>query len=218
MEQEAKKILLIGAGGHCLSVLDSLLNSNYYFDIGIIDRRNTTTKDLMGIPVLGNDDDLEFFYRKGFKEAFITIGSIGDTSLRKNMYENAKKIGFHFPNIIDKTSVISQYSKLGEGIYVGKNTVINAYADIGNMAIINTSSTIEHDCIISDFVHIAPGSILCGNVQIEEGTHIGAGSIVKQGVSVGSKTIIGIGSVVISDITSNATAYGNPCREVKVIG
>ena len=36
---EANKILLIGAGGHCLSVLDSLLSSYHYKDIGIVDKK-----------------------------------------------------------------------------------------------------------------------------------------------------------------------------------
>lgn len=37
--EDAKKILLIGAGGHCLAVLDSLLSSYQYQDIGIIDKK-----------------------------------------------------------------------------------------------------------------------------------------------------------------------------------
>lgn len=211
----AKKLLLIGAGGHCLSVLDSLLSSYEYLDIGIIDKSGSITKDIMGVPVVGYDEDLECLYTKGYKEAFITVGSIGNAFIRRSLYNHVKKIGFEIPNIIDKTSIVSEYCTLGEGIYIGKNAIVNACTQIGNMSIINTSSVVEHECNIDDFVHIAPGSILCGNVHIDKETHVGAGSVIKQGIHIGNKTIIGMGSVVLSDIRDNVTAYGSPCKEVK---
>lgn len=218
--EEAKKILLLGAGGHCLSVLDSLLSSYDYQDIGIIDKKvesnkflGYTKKTIMGIPVIGHDEELELLFNNGYKEAFITVGSIGDVSLRKMLYKKVKEIGFEIPNIIDKTSVVSSKTSLGEGVYVGKKAVINANTNIGNLAIINTSAIVEHECELKDFVHIAPGAVLCGNVCIGSETHIGAGSVIKQGVHIGTKTIIGMGSVVLNNIKDNTIAYGNPCRE-----
>lgn len=220
---EIKKILLLGAGGHCLSVLDSLLSSYDYREIGIIEKKENITvlsdnikkQDMIsGIPILGDDDDLCQLYEDGYAEAFITVGSIGDASVRARLYHMIKDIGYHIPNIIDKTGVISPYVKLGEGIYVGKNAIINAGAQIRNGAIINTASIIEHECVIGEFVHVAPGSIICGNVHIESGTHIGAGSVIKQGLQIGEETMIGAGSIVVKNIGSHTTAYGNPCKEV----
>lgn len=219
--EDAKKILLIGAGGHCLAVLDSLLSSYQYQDIGIIDKKNICTepdtdskKSIMGVPIVGNDEDLEYLFVKGYKEAFITVGSIGDVSLRKKLYYKVKEIGFKIPNIIDKTSVVSNHTSLGEGIYVGKQAVINTDAKIGNLAIINTSAVIEHECEVQNFSHISSGAVLCGNVLIGEGSHIGAGSVIKQGLRIGRNTIIGMGSVVLKDMNDDTIAYGNPCREV----
>lgn len=218
---EAKKILLIGAGGHCISVIDSLLSSYQYKDIGIIDKLDETddplgniSKSIMGVPIIGVDDDLELMFHKGYKEAFITVGSVGDVSVRKRLYYKLKEIGFIIPNIIDKTSVVSNNTTLGEGIYIGKRAIINACIKIGNLAIINTSTIIEHECAIGEFVHVAPGTILCGNVTIGSDTHIGAGSVIKQGIQIGTNTMIGMGSVVLNDIKDNIVAYGNPCREV----
>lgn len=219
--EETKKILLIGAGGHCLSVLDSLLSSYHYQDIGIIDKKFNSDEKIdnkknmiMGIPIVGNDEELEKLFNQGYKEAFITVGSVGNVSLRKKLYYKIKEIGFKIPNIIDNTSVVSNSTSLGEGIYIGKKAVINACTKIGNLAIINTSSTIEHECEIKDFVHVAPSSVLCGNVYIGSETHIGAGSVIKQRVHIGAKTMIGMGSVVLKDMKDNTIAYGNPCREV----
>ena len=220
---EIKKILLLGAGGHCLSVLDSLLSSYDYKEIGIIEKKeniavlsdNIKKQDMIsGIPILGDDDDLCQLYEDGYTEAFVTVGSTGDASVRARLYHMIKDIGYHIPNIIDKTGVISPYVTFGEGIYVGKNAIINAGAQIRKGAIINTASIIEHECVIGDFVHVAPGSIICGNVHIESGTHIGAGSVIKQGLLIGEETMIGAGSIVVKNIGSYTTAYGNPCKEV----
>ncbi|WP_097014070.1 acetyltransferase [Anaerocolumna aminovalerica] len=217
-----RKILLLGAGGHCMSVLDSLITLKLYSDIGIVDRIEENKEDnwkanhsVLGIPVVGTDDDLERLYNDGYTDAFITVGSLGNTSIRRKLYKKIKEIGFNIPNIIDESSIISNFVTLGEGNFIGKKVVINGGISIGNCTIINTSSTIEHESIIDDFVHISPGSILCGNVHIGANTHVGAGSIIKQELTIGSDTIIGMGSVVISDIKSNAVAFGNPCREVK---
>lgn len=211
---QSRKILLLGAGGHCMSVLDSLMALDQYTDIAIIDKSNNTS-NILGVPVIGVDDDLERLYEEGYTDAFITVGSLGDTSIRRKLYNKIKDIGFNIPNIIDNSSIVSKFVSIGEGNYIGKNAVINVGASIGNCTLINTSSTIEHECTINDFVHISPGSVLCGNVIIEADTHIGAACVIRQGLSIGYNTIIGLGSVVVSNINSNTMAYGNPCKEVK---
>ena len=216
-----RKILLLGAGGHCMSVLDSLMALNLYSDIGIIDKVNADNGishdccNALGTPIIGTDDDLDRLHKEGFTDAFVTVGSLGDISIRRKLYNKIKDIGFVIPNIIDTSSIVSKSTTLGEGNYIGKNSVINSGTTIGNCIIVNTSSTIEHECIIHDFVHISPGSIVCGGVSIGANTHIGAGSVIKQGIVIGSDTMIGMGSVVLSNVRSNITAFGNPCREVE---
>lgn len=211
---------MLGTGGHCRSVADSLFELSEYEEIGLVGKIRSDDNDKyggdfpMGLPAVGNDDRLEELMKEGYTDAFIAIGSVGDTTVRKKLYLELKRIGFHIPNIIDKSSTVSKYAVLGEGIYIGKKAAVNAYAVIGNCAIINTASIIEHQCIIGDFVHAASGSTLCGNVKVGAETHIGAGSIVKQGIHIGSGTMIGMGSVVLKDIGDYVTAYGNPCRIV----
>lgn len=212
-----KKLLLIGGGGHCKSVLDCLLQTNQYKEIGIIDKNENFGKSILGIPVIGCDDNLTKLYELGYNYAFVTLGSIGDASHRINLFDMIEKIGFEIPNIIDSSSVIGKHVNMGKGIFIGKNAVINAGSFIGNGSIINTSSIIEHDCVIGEFAHISPGSVLCGEVQIGANSHIGANSVIKQGVKIGKNTTIGIGSVVLQDIDSSTLAYGNPCKEVKHI-
>lgn len=212
-----KKLLLIGGGGHCKSVIDTLLKTMYYNEIGIIDKKDNIGKSILGIPIIGCDNDLIRLYKNGYTNAFITIGSVGNPSIRVKIFKIIKDIGFQMPNIIDSSAIISEHVTLEEGIYVGKNAVINAGSSIEKCAIINTGAIIEHDCIIEQFCHISPGSVLCGEVQIGAYTHIGARSAIKQQVRVGANTLIGMGSVLLKNVPENAIAYGNPCKEITTL-
>jgi sugar O-acyltransferase (sialic acid O-acetyltransferase NeuD family) len=207
----SEKIILVGGGGHCKSILDSLIQLNRYTEIGIVDKNEKIGSKVMGIPVVGSDEDLQRLYENGYKTAFVAIG---ESTLRIKLFEKLQNIGFTIPNIIDPTSTISTYTSLGKGIYFGKDSVVNVGSVINDGVIINTKALVEHDAYIGEFAHIAPGSILCGEVTVGMRTHIGAGSVIKQQVKIGADTLIGMGSVVLKDIDDNRVAYGNPCKEV----
>lgn len=208
------KLVLVGGGGHCASVIDTVLTSTEYKEIVITDNENIGKK-LLGFPIVGTDDCLEELFQNGFTNAFITLGSIGNSNNRRKIYNHIKKIGFNIPNIIDKTTVVSKSVNLGEGIFIGKQAVVNSLASLGNNCIINTAAVIEHECILGEFVHVAPQAVLCGNTTVGDGSHIGAGSVVRQQITIGKNVIIGAGSVVVKNIPDGKTAYGNPCKEIK---
>ena len=92
-----KKILLIGGGGHCKSVLDSLLELNEYAEIGIVDKKENLGKSVMGVPVVGCDDDLPALFRDGYRYAFVTLGSIGNPTLRIKLFNLLSEIGYEIP-------------------------------------------------------------------------------------------------------------------------
>ncbi len=208
-----KKILLLGGGGHCRSVLDCLMVSQQFDTIGIVDNENLGS--VMGVPVIGTDDDLPDLIQAGWDSAFISVGSIGYTQIRRKLYSVAKNLGFALPVIADPSAIIARGVALGEGVFIGKGAVINTGSKVGDCAIINTGAVVEHDCLIGNFTHISPGAILCGQVSAGHDSHIGAGSVIRQGIKIGSDCIIGIGSMVVSDIPNNVKAYGNPCRVVE---
>ena len=74
-------------------------------------------------------DDLVSLHSEVYSDAFIAVGSIADVFLRKKLYHKLKTIGFHIPNIIDKSSNVSSFSTLGEGVFIGKN-VVNANTEL----------------------------------------------------------------------------------------
>lgn len=207
-----KRLLLIGGGGHCHSVIDSVSALQIYDEIGIIDNVNNP---YLNIPVIGTDKDIPRLFKEGWSNAFITVGSVGNAKIRRRLYRIVKDIGLTVPTIIDLTAVIANGVAVGEGSFVGKRAVINAGSLIGACTIINTGAIIEHDCGIGAFSHISSGAILCGQVCVGHDSHIGAGTTVRQQIKIGNNSLVGAGSVVVKDISSNVKAYGNPCKEVK---
>ncbi|CZR10836.1 sugar O-acyltransferase, sialic acid O-acetyltransferase NeuD family [Trichococcus flocculiformis] len=210
-----EKVLLIGGGGHCASIIDSMNQQALYEPVGILDIPEKVGEVILGVPVIGTDDEAKKYFQRGVKRAFISLGSIGDTKLRQKLYQQMKDIGFTFPTVTDPTAIVSPYTQIGEGTFIGKGAVVNATVIIGTHAIINTGTIVEHDGVIGDFVHLAPGTTLSGTVTIGDHTHLGTNSTVIQSISIGENTIIGAGSVVIKSIGAGKKAYGNPCREVE---
>lgn len=197
-----EKIILIGGGGHAKSIIDSIKGVNKFDIAAIIEKKDSEEK-------------LYSLYEAGVKNAFIAVGSIGYPYIRIKLYKQLKKIGYSFPNIIDKTAIISSEVILEEGVFIGKGAIINSGVTIKKQCIINSGTIVEHDCRIDKFVHLAPGTTLSGGVTIGEGTHVGTNSTVIQNIKIGKHVLIGAGSVIVSDVKDNIKLYGNPGREVE---
>lgn len=204
-----EKIILVGGGGHCRVIIDAILLSKNYTIEGIIDKRLDKGCKVAGIEVLGDDDSLQKLYEKGIRKAFISVGSIGDCSARKAIYEKLKAIGFDLPVVIHPNAVVASDVDIEEGTFVAAGAVINTGTEIGKNAIVNTLSSIDHDCKIGNFCHIAPGATLSGEVIVREYTHIGAGATVIQGINIGKDCMVGAGTTVRYDMLTGKKNYGS---------
>lgn len=203
-----EKIVLVGFGGHAKSVIDTIEQCSEFQIVGFSDVTSQFQKEYRGYKVICSDDALFDIYKSGIKYAFITIGYMGQSSIREKIYNKLKQIGFIIPVIIDKSAIIARDVILEEGTFVGKNVVLNSQVYVNKLAIINTGAIIEHECNIGQNSHIAGGSILCGNVTVCDNVFVGAGSKIIQNITVGSNTIIGAGSVVLHNVKQNSKVYG----------
>jgi UDP-perosamine 4-acetyltransferase len=210
-----KKIILIGGGDHCKVVISQLKKLTGFEIAGIVDNYKLVGNLLMGIKIIGEDEDLSDLYRKGLRYALITIGSVKDNTKRCKLFNMAKEIGYKFPVIISPTATVEESVKIDEGTVVMPGCIVNIDSSIGKNCIINTGAIIEHDCKIGNHCHIAPGVHLSGEVEIDDLSFIGIGSTIIQGIKIGKNVTIGAGSVVINDIPDNVIALGNPAKIVK---
>ncbi|SCW81973.1 sugar O-acyltransferase, sialic acid O-acetyltransferase NeuD family [Lachnospiraceae bacterium C10] len=203
-----KKLVLLGGGGHCKSVLDAALRMDIFDSIVITDPNMPVGSEVFGCKVVGTDDCLKQLRRDGFNLAFITVGSVKVSNVREHLVEKAKRHGFAFPIIKDPSAIVSDRVEIGEGTFVGKGVAINADTTVGAHCIINTGAIVEHECRIGDYSHISVGTVLCGAVNVGRNSLVGAGSTVIQCVSVGNNVTVGANSTVLSDVENNSTVYG----------
>ena len=189
-----RRLLLVGGGGHCRSVLDSVSMSGAYEDIAVIDQAEHVGKKIGCATVIGTDKELPGLRQRGYTDAFVSIGSIGNT--------------------LTRVRHVSSFCKVEEGAYIGKASNINCDCYIGAGSIINTAATIEHECRIGQFVHIAPGAVVCGGTFIGDNSHIGAHATIIQGIHIGEGVMVGAGCVVIRDIQAGKTVVGVPGRHI----
>lgn len=210
-----KKIILIGGGGHCGSVIDSMKSTSEYHPIGILDIPSRVGEMINDVKVIDTDDAMQSLYDQGVHYAFLSVGSIGSPYLKLKLYEKSKSIGFTFPVIKDVSSIVSQNAQIGEGTFIGKGAIINSNCTVGKHSIINSGAVLEHDSIVGDFTHLAPGVVCSGGVTIGSETHIGTNATIIQDIHIGNQTIIGAGSLVLKDVGDHAKAYGNPAKEVQ---
>lgn len=204
-----EKIVIIGAGGHAKTIVDTLERLGCYDIVGFVDKNVSEKPMYKGYKVIGTDDDLQLLYESGIKNAFIAIGFLGDSTLRQKIYDKLLKIGFNIPSVIDPTAIVACDAIIGEGTYVGRGSVVNVSTCVGQNCIINSAAVIEHDCIIGDFTHVAVGAVVCGQVSVGENTLIGANATVIQCKNIGSNCVVGAGTVVRRDVTDKKIVVGD---------
>lgn len=202
------KLVLLGGGGHCKSVLDAALSMGTFDKIVVTDPIIPKGTKVLGCEVVGTDDCLGHLRNDGYDYAFITIGSIQVNPLREKLADKAVDFGFKFPVIIDPSATLSDSAVVREGTFIGKNAIINAEVKIGRHCIVNTGAIIEHECRIEDFSHISVGTILCGEVSVGRNCMIGTGSTIIQCLRIGNKVVIGANSTVLTNVEDNMKCYG----------
>ncbi len=70
------RLILIGGGGHCLSVLDTVLRMGVFGEILVVDRSLPAGTEVMGCRVAGDDSVLPVLFSQGFKLAFVSLGCV----------------------------------------------------------------------------------------------------------------------------------------------
>lgn len=197
-------IVLVGGGGHALSMADAIVRMGLFNIVGYTDIKKTQKT----FKYLGQDSELSNLFNVGIKKAAVCIGYLGRSNVRDKIYNDLKQLGYELPMINDPSTAISSTAKIGEGTFLGKCAVVNADSIIGKMCIINSGAIVEHNNQIGDFTHIAVGATICGDVTIGDHTLIGANATILQGIKIGMNSMIGAGSIVLADVPDNTRLIG----------
>jgi sugar O-acyltransferase (sialic acid O-acetyltransferase NeuD family) len=193
-----RKIILIGGGGHALSCIDVIEHEKKFKIVGIVDDKLKKEK-ILNYKVIGGDTDLKKI-KKNVDYAFITVGQIGLSNKRRNIFNKLKKLGFKIPIIISPKSMLSKNVKINEGTIIHHGVAVNSGVTVGKNCIINTNCLLEHGVKVGDHTHIATSVVINGDVRVGSSSFIGSGAIIRNSLNIGSKAFIPMGKIVIKNI------------------
>ena len=187
-------IVLIGGGGHCISVIDIIENENKFKIKGILDL-DTKKKSVLNYPILGNDDLIPSLVHEN-TFFLITVGQIKTSLVRKKISEKLQKNNAKEAIVVSPLAYVSKYASIEKGSIIMNGAIVNANAKVGKNCIINTNANIEHDVIVGDFCHISTSTVVNGNSVVKNGSFIGSNSTISNGIIIEENSLIGAGKFI----------------------
>lgn len=203
-----KMINLVGAGGHSLVVIDSLLSGGWSLE-GIClwdeDVGRTASKRL-NIQVRLFDPSL--LSRQPYHVC------IGNSKVRADLVERLDSNEGSAQSIYHPAASIAESAEIGSGTFLASGAIVGPLARIGRSVIVNHGAVVDHECTVGDFSHIAPGVTLGGDVHVGNCVLVGAGASVLPGKRICDGAVVGAGAVVVSDITQQGVYAGIPANRI----
>ncbi len=198
------RLVVLGAGGHALVVLEAL-DALGWEVAGLLDDR-PALPPLLGRQVLG---PLASFGAHGATHAVVALG---DNAARRHWGDAAGRAGLSLPALVHPTALVSPSARIEEGAQVMARASVGPLAVVGALALVNTGAIIEHECVLEEAAHVAPGAVLCGGVRVGAGALVGAGAVVAPGLTLGPRAVAGAGAAVVRDVPAGAVMAGVPAR------
>lgn len=197
-----RNLVIIGAGGHGKVCAEIAMAMKKWKNIYFLDDCFPRVRKCLNFEIVGKTNDFN-----KFKEADFFV-AIGNNKVRSEFLLTLEKLDINIITLIHPSSIISTYSKIGDGTSIHQNAIINTDSKIGRGCIINTNAIVEHENYIDNFVHLSPGVNLGGQVKIGEYTWLGIGSTVINNINIDHEVIIGANSLILSDIKSAGVYKG----------
>lgn len=224
-----KSLIIIGAGGHALAILDVALSQNY--DVaGFVDMARAGQK-IGGIGVRADISDFKSsnlkagdFKAGDFKagEQYEYIVALGDNARRQSVSEKTRQelTGVVFATLRHATAYVSPLAKIEAGCVIMGNAFVGPNCRIGEGCLLNTGSQIDHDGVMANFSSLGPKACLGGTVRVGQRSAISIGATVKHGVNVGDDCILAAQAYLHNDMPAQSIFMGVPAslKRVRDIG
>jgi len=190
------RLLVIGAGRGADQIIDAIsppIFKKYYpYEIvGFMDDNNPREPYWGGISsseAKRRLDDGEF------EMAVVSISTL--IELRKNLFNNFRKRGIPFANVIHPTAYISPQAEIGCGNVILAQCHIGAYAQVGDNNFISAKCSIEHHNKVGSHNTFGPSIVTSSRVEIGDQCRFGTGIFMEPGVTIGDDCVVASDAVL----------------------
>lgn len=207
------KLILIGGGGHCQSVIDVVEATGQFDILGILDQTHKVGQSVSGYEITGSDDQLTGLVRPDVR-FLVTVGQIESGKVRAKLFQRVRQAGGTFATVVSPRAYVSSRAVVGEGSVIMHDALVNTHAHVGANTIVNTQALVEHGVRVGDHCHVATGAIINGDCQLGAHVFIGSRATLAQGVSIGEGIVVGAGAVVMHSLAELGTYAGVPARRI----
>lgn len=215
-----KSIIILGTGGTCIDILDTLLDINRalgreeYRCVGFLDDDpKNQGEEYSGVKVLGPLASALEYSDCRFVNG---IGSPRNFWKKQDIIRNTGLADNSFETLIHPSAHVSKWAKVGSGSVIFANATVSANTVIGQHVVVLPNSVVSHDCLIGDYVCIAGGVCLSGGVIVGRLSYLGTNASVIDGATLGEFSMVGMGGVVLEDVAESTVVVGNPARFLRV--
>lgn len=213
------RIVVLGAGGNSLGILDALQACNAldparprYEIAGVLDDIPANLGHLLlGHKVLGPIADAARLVDCRFVNGISSLESF------RKIPDIVRRTGVateRFETVVHPRATVSPHARVGRGTSILAGSVIAPEAVVGDHVIILQNTSVNHHTRVGDCATLSAGITVLGYVDIGANAFVGGGTTVNPRVSIGASAVVGAGSVVIRDVPAGRVHAGNPAREL----
>ena len=216
-----KPIIILGTGGNCIDILDTINEINLasrqsiYECVGFLDdERDNWGKEFFGVKVLGPLETANDHQESCFVNG---IGSPFNFWRKNEILARAGIPDDRFETIVHPTASVSKMAKLGFDTVILQQVTIGSNVSIGNHVIVLPNTVISHDSSVGDFTCIAGSVCISGGTKIGKSCYLGTNSSIIGNITIGDKCLVGMGSVVLGDVEANSAVVGSPASFLRSV-
>jgi NDP-sugar pyrophosphorylase family protein len=177
---------IIGSGGLGSDLVacfrDEIVIAGFWDDGAV---KGSTTED---VSVLGNIDDL-----LNSRDVLNVVIAVGNTLLRKTIFDKIKKSHHNFQTLIHSTAGIFNKSSvvLNEGVIIFPGAHLTTRINIGENCLIHIGCSLHHDVYLGAHSVMMPGSRITGNAIVGNEVFMKANTAVTNGMKIGNRESVG---------------------------
>ncbi len=206
-----KKITIIGAGGHAVSVCNVATSAGFEVQCFVDD--NKPGERLLGYEIVSLQDmplEQGMHYAIGIGANYIREKVLAELTGHVSVEQ--------YPALVHESAVICMASQVGHGSVIMPQSVVGPSSRVGRFCILNTASAIDHDCVMDDFASLGPAAVCGGQVHIKERSAVCIAASIKHGTHIGQDVVVGANAYVNADLNDMAVYYGTPAKRVRPRG